>query len=580
MGSDLPSQFSGKKGRLFNARQKSPYYEFIQKVAAAPDRLRNLPFSSSQEKDLGSLLLRFPTELVNEDLVHDVVEGLPHLFGFPWYRWARSFFESTNKINILTAGNQLGKSSSQIRKAIHWATSPYLWQVLWPESHPPRQFWYLYPNKDLATAEFETKWVPEFLPRNAFKDHPVFGWEVEMAAKKIHSLRFRSGVTIYFKTYMQQAAALQAGSAYAIFGDEEIPEHLFDELMMRLSATNGYFHSVFTATLNQEFWRLVMEGKEEHEKLPEAFKQQVSLYDCKEYEDGQKTFWTSERIKSVRSRCGSQTEVLRRIFGKFVTEEGRKYPTFEWDRHMVDPKKHPVPPDWNIFAAVDCGTGGKMTGKRSQDGHASAIVFMAVSPTFRQAIVFLGWRGDGISTTSKDIIEKYEFLEGLLPPGKKPQQKFYDWQAKDFFLIAQRAGFTFERAEKSHVIGEDVLNTLFQNNMLLIHETEELRKLGNELGNLMRSTLKTVALDDFSDALRYVCTKIPWDWSGLSLSGSSEREALEKTIESRPLTAVELEAWNLEERRNRGRQRGEDGKEESWPEIDEELKFWNDQYEG
>lgn len=37
-------------------------------------------------------------------------DGLPHLYGYPFYKWAREFFESKNRLNFLLAGNQLSKA--------------------------------------------------------------------------------------------------------------------------------------------------------------------------------------------------------------------------------------------------------------------------------------------------------------------------------------------------------------------------------------------------------------------------------------------------------------------------------------
>lgn len=86
-------------------------------------------------------------------------EGLPYEHGWKHYKWSRTFYESTNKENFLVAANQIGKSSVQIRKAINWATKPDIWQDLWDTNYlgPPKQFWYFYPTKDVATIEFKTK---------------------------------------------------------------------------------------------------------------------------------------------------------------------------------------------------------------------------------------------------------------------------------------------------------------------------------------------------------------------------------------------------------------------------------------
>lgn len=79
----------------------------------------------------------------------ELQEGLPHIHGWKFYPWAREYFEAQNKETFLCAANQISKSSTQIRKMIHWATNQDLWPTIWPFSRP-RQFWYLYPTRDVA----------------------------------------------------------------------------------------------------------------------------------------------------------------------------------------------------------------------------------------------------------------------------------------------------------------------------------------------------------------------------------------------------------------------------------------------
>lgn len=427
-----------------------------------------------------------------------LMEGLPHLHGWKWYKWAREFFDSTNKMNFLVAGNQCSKSSSAIRKIIHWATCPELWPELW--KHKPTQFWYMYPTSHLATIEFETKWQ-QFLPKNEYEKHPIFGWKREYKNGQIHALRFNSGVNIYFKFYSQDAQALQAASVDALFVDEELPLELYGELMMRLSATDGYFNMVFTATLGQEFWRAVMEERGSKEKLKNAAKWNISIYDCLRYDDGTKSHWTLERIQRIKNTCKSDAEVLKRVYGRFVADSGRKIPQYDPARHLVEPYK--ISPDWHIYAGVDPGSGG--------DNHPAAICFIAVRPDFRKGAIFKGWRGDDVITTASDTIMKFKEMKGEYDIAGQ----YYDWADFDFGEIAQRMGEPFQRADKSHDKGEEIINVLLKNNMLEIFQTEELEKLSSELLSLNIETSKKKAIDDFCDAMRYSLTRIPWDWSGI-----------------------------------------------------------------
>ena len=477
----------------------------------------------------------------------ELTEGLPHLHGWPWYPWAREFFESTNRMCLLVAANQISKSSTQIRKAIDWATDQTKWKRLWRTR--PRQFWYLYPSKHVATIEFEKKWVPEFLPRGKFKSDAVYGWDEEYDRKDIYAIHFKTGVSIYFKTYSQDAQDLQTGTCDAIFCDEELPEELHAELAMRVAATDGYFSMVFTATLGQEFWRCAMEEiGTKYEKFPDAWKKQVSMYDCLKYEDGSSSPWTVERIRRVEATCGTQAEIQKRVHGRFIVSGGLKYPSFTKEGNCKP--GHPLPKDWHIYSGVDIGSGG-------ETGHPAAIVFVAVAPDFRSGRVFKVWRGDETLTTDSDILTKYIELRGSM----KMSGQYYDWQAKDFGTIASRMGEGFEKAEKSHAIGETFLNVLFKNKMLVLYEEEpEMYKLVTELTTLKSTTDKTKAKDDLADALRYACAKIPWDWSciiGAPVEGLKEPEKILTMAEQREENA-RLTARSADE------------------EIDEEFEEWNE----
>lgn len=450
-----------------------------------------------------------------EDEVY-LKDCLPHLFGMKLYPWAYDYIESENRMNYLCAANQISKSSTNIRKCIKWATEPEGWKR-WPSR--PTQFWYMYPSQRVATSEFHEKWVKEWLPRGEFKDHPVYGWKEDIQQKQIVCIRFNSGVTVYFKSYQQSETNLQTSSVHAIFADEEMPEDLYSEIIVRTSGATiqGHFHMVFTATIGQEFWREVIEEKGHKERFPEAAKWQISMYDCLSYRDGSQSPWTLEKIEEQKKRCKSDAEIQRRIYGRFVLDEGLKYESYSKRRNFVAPYK--IPGDWLHFVGIDVGSGGAK-------GHPGAICFVAVRPDFKKGAVYNGWRGDGIDTTAGDIYMKFRMLKGAA----NFIGQYYDWQSKDFYNIQNRLGDSFQPAEKSHEIGEQVLNVLFKNAMLDIFDTQELRKLDQELASLKRDTRKTAAKDDFTDALRYSVTKIPWDFS--VLTGDDQAVAAVKAAET------------------------------------------------
>lgn len=470
-------------------------------------------------------------------------------------------------MNLLCAANQISKSSTQIRKAIHWATCPDLWPTLW--SHRPNQAWYLYPTSKQTRIEFETKWKL-FLPTGKYKTEKEldfqdgrglrpnpYRWKEEYVNKELFAIHFlTTGFHIYYKTYAQDTQSLQTGTVDAIFCDEELPEEHYGELIFRLSASEGYFHMVFTATLGQEFWRLAMEpAAHEKENFPDARKWCVSMFDCQKYMDGSPSHWTDRKIKEVISKCHTHNEVLKRVYGRFIMDiGGRKYPTFDIKQHMRP--EHKLPAHWLIYEGVDIGSGG-------EHGHKAAIVFTAVSPDFRKGRAFLGWRGQhGVITTAGDVFEKHLIMKA--GHSLNPILQCYDWGSKDFFTIAERAGEAFTHADKDHSKGEEILNTLFKNNMLLIYDTPELQKLATELSTLRRDTPKKKAKDDIADALRYSVTRIPWDWSQIGKDPEPLAEA------DHTPTASEQE---LADRRARFSEHAADEQR-----IEQEFADWNEAY--
>ena len=492
-------------------------------------------------------------------------KGLPHLYAFKFYPWARRIWNSLDRVIILCAANQISKSSTMIRKFIELAGNPEIWPKYWTTE--PKQFWYLYPSKEVATIEFEQKWVKEFMPRGEFKNHPTYGWQVIYANKHVHEIKFNSGVSIYFKTYTQDVQRLQSGTVHVIGADEELPVYLLDELMFRLSAVDGIFMAAFTATIGQSFWyRAIEKIGTVHEELKGAFKLQISMYDCLLYEDGSATPWNVEKIDRVKNKCSTKAQIERRVYGKFIVDEGLIYKSFNSDRNCVTTEQFKkknaiteglIPKTWEVYSAVDIGSGG--------ENHPAAMVFIAVKPDYTYGVLFKCRRLDDVgTTTSEDVLTNYRLLRG----GIRCVCQSYDWAAKDFSTYADRVGESFIKAEKSHATGEDLVNVLFKNQMLDIivdDPDDESNKLVVELESLKIDTDKKHAKDDLCDAVRYDVCSIPWDYTKIS----SEYKEIDEVA---PYT----QASEIEERR---KDMVEDKREES-PTSDEEISYFNDLYEG
>jgi hypothetical protein len=496
------------------------------------------PFKSKRKSDLWKSTDRYKFEKVIDNIKYIG----PHK--------GRCISVSADDESYLCTKNYIvtHNSSILIRKMIHVATTKELWPKYWPDlpkhNPVPSQFWYCYPSKDVATIEWYEKWS-EYMPRNP--DHEKYGWKPNFVNGKIHSVDFNSGVTIYFKTYAQDVHMLQSGTVYMMGLDEEVPVELLPELSMRVNATNGYMYFVFTATRGQEYWRNVVEKKSE---LKEARVWQVSLYDCQEYTDGSESKWTNQRIEQAIARCANKSEIERRIMGKFVVDSNRVYPSFDREIHLIEPFS--VPAEWSRVVGIDVGSGG-------ESGHPAAIVFLAINPDYTFGVVYKCWRGDRVVTTAQDVVNKYLYMAD----GEPRHTVYYDWASADTKNIAAAQGLPFLKAEKNHMKGEGILNSLLSFKMLKIFKSENATKLAEEFENFTHNTDKKKAKNDLIDALRYASSTIMWDFTSVSPI------AVNTVVDQRP-------PKEMSEREKFARGLAEN--HEELLNVDEELNFWNEQY--
>jgi hypothetical protein len=440
-------------------------------------------------------------------------DGLPHLYSFPMYKWQEEFWNCGATFQFIFKANQIGGSSVMIKKMIDYCTNKKLWERF---IRPPRMTMYLYPDKKSATREWENKWA-EFMPRNEYKDHPVYGWKETWDGHYIDSIEWNSGLITYFKTYGSGAENLQASTPAILACDEELPEELWPELQMRISspANKGAMYWLgCTPTIGQKYLAKIQSGET---KIPDSWVKTVSMYDCLEYASGDKSIWSTEKIKQIEQTLPNDKEVQVRVHGLFKATEGLLISQFDSKRHVKP--YHPVK-GWEIYAGLDYGVGGAT-------GHPSSIVFVAVSPNYNAARVIKAWRGpfgpNSDSTTPDDVILKY--LEMCREIGiDQPTAAYYDHAAASLGVLADRQGMSFTKANKDKKHGTDLLNSLFKNDMLILltDGQDDVACLAEELESVTVDFNKKKAGDDLTDALRYSTSSIPFNFENLKIQPVTE----------------------------------------------------------
>jgi hypothetical protein len=249
------------------------------------------------------------------------------------------------------------------------------------------------------------------------------------------------------------------------------------------------------------------------ETFKHAFKQTVSMYDCQVYEDGTDGAWPLERIIKRIQMCTSEAEVQRRVHGRFVRDEGRRYSAFAIDKNLCSASE--VPKGWKFYAGADVGSGGV---QRS----AGSVAIIAVNPENTAARLVRSWRGDLEETTAADIVNKYLKLKD----GIRVEQAAYDHGSREFALIANRLGVPFVPADKNHDSGIQLVNSLFKQRALMIDEdVYDNGKIIVELQTVpMAKTTNRKYKDDLTDALRYAVKLVPWDFEKIGFTPPEDNE--------------------------------------------------------
>jgi len=509
-------------------------------------------------------------QLETKVTIQELKKQLPHKYS-PLYKWQREGVDSLNKINLITAGNQMGKSVWLMIRAITHATETELWPTLWPkmmkEGKSPTQFWYLYEDRAMIMREFETKWVREWLPRGEARYKGKYRWTWKRRDKCVEYIHFlESDVKIYFFSYGQGVDALMASTVYEIFVDEEIPFEQYDELSARLTITRGYFNAGFTAVKGQEEWRRAMEETGEEELFKTAFKQQISAFECKVKEDGSPGLWDDELIEIRIAQCSTDNMVLQKIYGKFVKAEGLKVPQFEVKRHFV--KGHRLnAKKWVYWSAIDPGSGGS--------AHPAGILLLAVNEECTKGRVIRCWRGDKINTSNTQILQKHqEMVKGFTLQGT-----VYDKQCRDLYLQAVALDIPLIPANKARDEGFGVVNSLFKHDMLKIYygektEFDQGHKLKNELLSYSErhSKSKATCPDNLIDPLRYISVHIPWNFDTV-IKYNIEHKEERKTVmasEREELIRAQKEGRLVEYLQSANEQHGI---------LSNELSEWNEYFD-
>lgn len=257
----------------------------------------------------------------------------------------------------IIAGNQSGKTTAGARESDFFATGLHPFR----EVKAPTIGWVITLDR-LFAQDVLLPSIMQFLPENLI---------AKISKGDVLRILLTNGSQIVFRTYGQGWQKFQGAKIDWAWFDEECPEDVYDETMVRLMAKKGP-HWVTMTPLRGKSWV--------HSKVVVPYQDGALAKDDTEIFNWSTSDNTSLDQARVNRTFGKMNVGIRqaRMSGDFVDLEGLIWPDFEDEIHVVD--DFPLQPNWPVTVGMDYGY-----------RHPFAAVFIAVDEEGRK-IVFKTYR--------------------------------------------------------------------------------------------------------------------------------------------------------------------------------------------
>lgn len=228
------------------------------------------------------------------------------------------------------AGNQSGKTTCGAREAVWFATGLHPHR----DVQTPTVGWVITLDRTFVEAVLMPA-ILQFLPKQLVKN---------IRRGDCVEIVLHNGSQIVFRTYGQGWEKFQGAKIHWAWFDEECPQAVYDEAMIRLMAFRGP-HWVTMTPLQGKTWVYTRVVTKRHEYTPED----LEIFSWSTLDN------TSLDPKRVEKTIGRMAPEIRaaRMRGDFVDLEGLVWPQFDERIHLVD--EFPLQAHWPIVVGMDYG---------------------------------------------------------------------------------------------------------------------------------------------------------------------------------------------------------------------------------
>jgi phage terminase large subunit-like protein len=257
------------------------------------------------------------------------------------------FHRSPCRGRFVSGGNRGGKTDAEVVESIWWATDthPYLKR---PEAwgNGPLQLRFVVVDISKGVEQIMLPKFKRWIPKSYLIGE---SWDKSWDNANM-ILTFANGSTIDFVTWGMDMMKLGGVPRHAIFFDEEPPQHIFNESLMRLIDYKGFWVIAATPTKGMGWtfdllWEPAVSG-------------QTNLIDTFTLSAEQNPYIQAEAEDFDFYMMGMDKEERAvRESGEFVARSGLVFPSFntELENHIVDFTRADIPRGWAVYASVDSG---------------------------------------------------------------------------------------------------------------------------------------------------------------------------------------------------------------------------------
>lgn len=249
-------------------------------------------------------------------------------------------------------------------------------------------------QRDVAQAKILSylpkSWISDITMLSGRKDSPASGVIDQIMIKNVFG-----GISVLgFKSCDQGREKFQGSSLDFVWFDEEPPQDIYEECVMRVMDRRGDIFGTMTPLKGKTFIYNEIYLNRKHN--PEVW------YEMMNWEDNP---YLSRKEAKLLELALDGTALDSRKFGKFSEGAGLVFPEFDESVHVIKPF-YPVPPEWQDNISIDPGLNNPLSAHwycTDWDGNVYVVAEHFASgrdidfhaDSIKRISSLLGWKTDG-----------------------------------------------------------------------------------------------------------------------------------------------------------------------------------------